>query len=481
MIRFFRRLWQDRRGNALVIGAACLPLIVGAAGLASDTIQWTLWQRELQRAADSAAIAGVYDRSNASGATTTTAATVTHDLTMNLHSEYGLKTGYPIVSYPDDSGVQMDQVKVTLAIQRKLPFSSMFMSAAPTIIVNSTAASIPSGGDACIEALETGATTGVTFTGNATVYSPDCDIFSNSSGTNVTVGKGSADVTANSVGGVGGIQQSNNFHVTAYRPYSPALPDPFSGVDPDTSDMHCAVSSTTTTSTVVIIDIPETGHWKTTGNHQTWVVDTPAVTHTATVSTITHTPLALTDGVDITTLKDADGNQANCFTSLSVGSNKSLTNIPANFGPIFINGGSVNFQGNFTCVGCSIVLTNKNAASPIGNVTSNASANVNITAPTDGDYKGIAIYQDRRATDCSNCNKINGNSASIITGAIYFPSQEIEYNGTGTTDATCTMFVARRVTFSGNNGTSNKFKKLTDCADEGLPSNSTTRIVRLVA
>ena len=480
MIGFFRRLLKDRRGNALVIGAACLPLIVGAAGLASDTIQWTLWKRQLQRAADSAAIAGVYDRSNAAGATTTTAATVTHDLSLNLHTYYGLKSGYPIVSYPADSGVQTYQVKVTLAIQRSLPFSSMFMTAAPTITVNATAASIPAGGDACIEALETASTTGITFIGNAAVYMPDCDVFSNSSGTNVTVGKGSADVTANSVGGVGGIQESNNFHVTAYRPYSPALPDPFSGVSPDASDMHCAVSQSATTSTVVVVDSPATGHYKTTGNHQTWVQDSPAVTHTETQTTTIYTPLPLTDGVDITTLKDASGNQANCFTALSVGSTRSLT-IPANFGPIYINGGDANFQGNFTCVGCAIVLTNKTAASPIGNVSTNASANVNITAPTSGTFKGLAIYQDRRATDCNNCNKINGNSGSLITGGIYFPSQELQYNGTGTTDAICTMFVARRVTFSGNSGTSNKFKKLSDCSSEGLPSNSTTRIVRLVA
>ena len=60
MIEFFRKLWRDRRGNALVIAGAALPLIVGSAGLASDTIQWALWKRQLQRAADSAAIAGVY-------------------------------------------------------------------------------------------------------------------------------------------------------------------------------------------------------------------------------------------------------------------------------------------------------------------------------------------------------------------------------------------------------------------------------------
>jgi uncharacterized membrane protein len=54
MMGFFRRLLKDRRGNTLAIAAACLPLVVGAAGLATDTIQWTLWKRQLQRAADSA-------------------------------------------------------------------------------------------------------------------------------------------------------------------------------------------------------------------------------------------------------------------------------------------------------------------------------------------------------------------------------------------------------------------------------------------
>jgi hypothetical protein len=41
MIKFIRKILKDRRGNALVIAGACLPMIVGAAGLATDTIQWT--------------------------------------------------------------------------------------------------------------------------------------------------------------------------------------------------------------------------------------------------------------------------------------------------------------------------------------------------------------------------------------------------------------------------------------------------------
>ncbi len=87
-----------------MIAGAALPLVVGAAGLATDTIQWTLWKRQLQRAADSAAIAGVYDRSSTpDGATTTVATTVAHDTTLNLHTWMALKNGYPVVTFPADS------------------------------------------------------------------------------------------------------------------------------------------------------------------------------------------------------------------------------------------------------------------------------------------------------------------------------------------------------------------------------------------
>lgn len=438
MISVFRKLWGNKRGNALAIAGASLPLIVGAAGLATDTIQWTLWKRQLQRAADSAAIAGVYDREAASGATTNTDNAVDHDLSVNLHTFYALTTGNAncsgkcTITYPADTTFQTDQVQVSIAIQQPLTFSSFFMSTAPVIRANATAAAISNGGSACIEALDKHAKNAIYFSGNTGVYMPDCDAFSNSADANSAAAKGSADVTANSIGGVGGIASSNNFHVKAYRPYSPALPDPFANVNPSASDMTC--SSTTLDWNTNLGSLP-TG--------------------------------------------------TNCFSALSIQSNKSL-NLTAYAatvgGVIYINGGDATFQGDFTCIGCTIVLTNKNASSPIGNIKTNAGANVNITAPTSdtNKFKGIAIYQDRRATDCNNCNSINGNSGSIIQGAIYFPSQEIQYNGTGTTSATCTMFVANRITFTGNSGVTNKFASLKDCAGAGLPNPSTVKIVRLV-
>jgi hypothetical protein len=436
MIAFIRKLLKDGRGNVLAIAAASLPLVIGAAGLATDTIQWTLWRRQLQRAADSAALAGVYERESMSGATTTVSETVTHDLQINRHMWMSLKTGYADCSgvckleYPvDASGVMRNQVKVEIAVQQGLPFSSLFLSTAPTIKAVATAAAVPAGGDACVNARETSASkTGINITGNAGIYMPDCVMYSNSPSVNSAAAGGSSDVTAEAVAGVGGIQESNNWNVEAYRPYSPPIDDPFANVTPDPSQMHC-------------------------------------------------TGTALDENTDLSALPSG----TNCFSSFSVGSNRSLT-LPA--GTYYISGGDAFIQGNLTCNGCTFVLTNQDPLSnTIGQFKVNASSLINLTAPTgtSDPYRGIAIYQDRRAQDSNQTNKINGNSNSVITGALYFPSQQLDYNGTGNTSAVCTMFVARRVNFSGNSTTTNKFKKLADCSAEGLPGGTNaTRMVRLV-
>ena len=80
--------------------------------------------------------------------------------------------------------------------------------------------------------------------------------------------------------------------------------------------------------------------------------------------------------------------------------------------------------------------------------TSNAQASNNITAPTSGTYKGIAVYQDRRAT--GNTDKINGGSSNVIQGAVYFPKDMLQINGTGTAVSLCAMWVAKDIMFTGN-------------------------------
>src|SRR6187399_827058 len=114
MRELLRKLWNNDRGNALVLAAAGLPLLIGSAGLATDTIQWALWKRQLQRAADSAAIAGVYDRVAHAGSHDNTSTAVDHDLDLNQHTNITLHTGYPQLAFPADAGGLKNQVQVTL-------------------------------------------------------------------------------------------------------------------------------------------------------------------------------------------------------------------------------------------------------------------------------------------------------------------------------------------------------------------------------
>jgi hypothetical protein len=445
MIAFFGKLWRNRRGNALAIAAACLPLFVGAAGLATDTIQWTLWKRQLQRAADSAAISGVYNREANLGATTTTKAAVAHDLSLNLHTFYSLKSDDP-TNYPDCSNkckvefptpastYQQYLVKVTIAVQQPLTFSSMFMSTAPTIMAVSTAASVSSGGPACMQALETASTTGISNSGNTTVTAPTCILYSNSPSANSASAGGSSSITAKAVAAVGGIASSKNWHVTKYIPYSPPLPDPFANVKP--GPMNC-------------------------------------------------TSAAADKNTDWAAMKAAG---INCFSSMSTQPHDTIS-VPNNFGPIYINGGSVDFKGDFSCTGCTIVLTNSSSSptATIGTFTSNSQATNTITAPssgcnlgTDGCFKGIAIYQDRRAAN-GNTNKVNGGSSNVIQGAVYFPKGVLQINGTGDAVSLCAMWVAKDIDLIGTSNIAISAPDDAACSGSGMPSPAAVHMVRLVA
>jgi hypothetical protein len=182
-----------------------------------------------------------------------------------------------------------------------------------------------------------------------------------------------------------------------------------------------------------------------------------------------------------------------CYSSMSVGANETLT---LTAGEYYINGGSVDIKGKVTGTNAVIILTNADPSptAPIGSFGMEAQAELNLTAPTTGDFAGIAIYQDRRAPTDNTAydpgvdyggnlpnnspNKINGGSSGIINGAIYFPRQRVVYNGNGSTAATCTQFVVRQIIFNGNNSTTNI---TSDCPLLNMDKFKGVQRVRLVA
>jgi hypothetical protein len=451
MRELLRKLWNNDRGNALVLAAAGLPLLIGSAGLATDTIQWALWKRQLQRAADSAAIAGVYDRFKHDGATTNTETAVNHDLSLNHHTNIGLHTGYPILAFPADAGSNRNQVSVTLAVTRPLSFSSMFMQSAPLIVTSATAAAVQNSGEFCVLSLQNNSKTGIQATGNNQI-TMDCGMMTNSTATNAAAGQGSAIVSATTLAASGGIQQSKTWHIDSYQPYSPSLDDPYADLHPDADD----------------------------GDFDN--CKTPPAQYKGNALTVNNSNSGLTiDGDDAATPGGA------CFASLTVQSGRTLT---LRDGVYVVNGGNASIQGTLNLLNAVLLLTNTSTSptASIGTFDNNANGQINATAPESSTSKwyGMSIYQDRRAVDNSptgnisanSPNKINGNSSFKIRGIVYFPNQQLTYNGTGTGGAQCTQFVAKRIYWSGNSGLNNF---TSDCDNFGIRAISVPLKVRLVA
>ncbi len=370
------------------------------------------------------------------GATTSTAAAVDHDLTLNNSLN---TTDFPLVqkdvAYPANESGKAYQVNVTLAVRRQLSFSSMFMPSAPLIRVSARAAAAGTNAEFCVLSLQNNSKTGIQATGNASIVM-DCGMMTNSTSTNAAAGQGSSSVTATTLAAAGGIQQSANWTVGSYQPYSPQLEDPYKDLTPDDDDFKdCAL-----------------------------------------------VPPALA-------VKKNDGPQVRsgggCYSLIDVASQASLT---LKDGVYIVNGGSVNNQGTLNVENATLLLTNKSKLSnaPIGSFDMNANGELNVTAPTSGKWKGMAVYQDRRAVDlaptgnitASSPNKINGNSTNKIRGVVYFPNQQVTYNGDGTGSATCTQFVAKRIYWSGNTGINNFTK---NCDMYGIRPIQSPLKVRLVA
>lgn len=106
-------------------------------------------------------------------------------------------------------------------------------------------------------------------------------------------------------------------------------------------------------------------------------------------------------------------------------------------------------------------------------VSMNGNAAVNISAPTSGTYSGMLFFGDRNST--GSTNKFNGTAASKMTGAIYFASQNIEYQGNFAGENGCTQVVGRTVEWTGNTTVA------VDCTGWGMKKIPALNAVRLSA
>ena len=404
-----KRLWRDRRGNALVIAGASLPLLAGAAGLATDTIQWAMWKRQLQRAADSAAIAGVHARL-ADNANMTAQQAVAGDLLKHNTTGITLMSGYPDTTFPTGSG-WTHGVEVSLAIQKRLGFSSIFLSNVPTISVTGRAALFDSG-SYCVFAR---ATSGPALTiQGSTDVEMGCGAISNS-----TDGINSVDVNgtghyfeADPIAAVGGIDGNINGSPNLQE-YAVPMVDPY-------ANLSTAIPSGTACTQFQ--------------NHKE--------NRTTTIGGINATRTHLTPG---------------CFSSFNT--NQGGGGINDTFyldpGVYYLDSTSISLEADTKLIGdgVTIILT----GSTPGTIDIRGNAVLDLSAPTTGIFANLLLVQARNSPDISNgtSSTIQGNTGTALDGVIYFPNGNLNFTGSTAGSTQCAMIIGWNVTFSGSSDIQN--------------------------
>lgn len=435
-MRLFNRLkdlFKSERGNVLAIGAATLPLLMGSAGFAIDSVQIAMWKRQLQRAADSAAIAGAHARVQDASSDTAVANDIDEHIDYDLEeNETPLLTSDPTVTTGSfaDGSISSTQtcteraaaqcwdraVQVSLVAERRLPFMSLFTGRSTEIEATATAA-IVAEGEFCLISLYDGTDTGIQTGGNANL-SLGCGMATNARGSGNTAAfrnYGSATVTADPVAAVGSIGGNGNFgEGTTLMPYSAPVDDPFADV-PNPS-------------------VPE--------------------------GEACDSALSVGNG-DTVTLNPANGDLT-CYTSWDVQGTLNLAP-----GTYYVNDGLLDLKGSITGDDVTLVFMGDDS-----DFKQNGGGKLNISAPDTGPYAGIAMYRDRTADVIEF--KINGGADTVIKGAIYMASGDVSVLGNAGIVSNCLQIVSRKIDFKGGGNVDNT------CPDNQV-RDITYNTIRLVA
>lgn len=368
---------------------------------------WYSDKRDLQTAADAAALSGAFERVRGNPAGLQNAAQ--HEAVRN-----GFALAMPntiAVNNPPLAGSKAGQptaVEVVLTRPHSVLFSNLFLSGGVTIAARSTAA-VATTGEACVLALDRTANRALQNTGSSTVLMDGCVMASNSVAPDAIYLSGSTTVNAYSLWTTGAIVNGGSGNVTLARPattHAWDLEDPLATFSPGATPA-CPPG----------------------GNHETEYKNE--------TKTIGPGPMVFCGG-------------------LKFGAN---ANITLKQGQYWVIDGDLTIVSTATvkceCLtpdeGVTLILTRKTGSVGIVNIEGNA--NVQLRAPKDPNdpFRGVLIYQDRVApVNTGGVNKLNGGTTMKLEGSLYFPQQGVEFTGNNSNSKTCTQIIARTVAFTGN-------------------------------
>jgi Flp pilus assembly protein TadG len=417
--RVLGRLGRDKRGVAAVLTALAATSLLGAAGLAIEVGGWYLLRRNMQAAADAAAMAGAVNL-DASGSATTAEAAARSVTTLN---GFVNGAGGTTVTVLPDLGTG----RVAVTVER-LSVSFLLKAAGvsepgKTVRAGAVARVVEAGAKPCAHAIGGSLSVG----NNTDITAESCALISDSAspdafrvGSGGSVANGSGRITAATIvthGGCEGCVEALGSKLTLTR--SP-VPTTYA---PKAANPYDALS--------------------------TWSPPASAVSN----QSCQNMPAPPQGGSAVTL-------QPGCYDSIDVKSNG-----PVNLGPgvYYIRGGDLNVQGTLTCAACtddngiSLVLVGKGNAAP-GKVDINAQARIDLNAGRQTAQPlldGVLIYRHAPNAQANQNGKgeidINGGANVRLDGAIVAPTSWVTMGGNGATDPTsCNVFVVHSMEFRGN-------------------------------
>ncbi len=211
------RKLRDESGQAMVLTLLCMTCLLGFVGLAADVGTLFYAKRNLQIAADSAAIAGAAELNYGDVTAAAQAAAAQNGVTI------GTNGGAVTINLTPVSGAYAGQagyVEAIVSQNQPTFFMKMFGIASQTV----TARAVATLGNShsCIYTL--GATgVGIGLTGNADMSLTNCGVVVDSSSNDALSLTGNVTLDAQSIGIVGKVNENGNIHVS---------PTPVTGIAP---------------------------------------------------------------------------------------------------------------------------------------------------------------------------------------------------------------------------------------------------------
>lgn len=386
------RFLKDEQGQASILLAVCMVVVVGIAGLAVDVGHLRYAKRQLQTLADSAALAAATELTYCSGtddcdamqtaaqqAVTENGVTVGAFLTQCSGSVSGLtlevNNGPCALGASDPNNGDSSYVEAVVTQAQPMYFARILGLNSMTITARAEAKLGNS--PYCVISL---GSSGITFQSNGGGLTATCGVMDDSTSTTAFQANG-ASINASEISVTGGDQlNGGNVHPTPVTDV-PALPDPLSYLTPPSSS-GCTYSSV----------------------------------YSVNSGSATLYPGTYCGGIQL------NGGSA----SLSAG-----TYILEGIG-LQVNGGSISGTG------VSFYVSQ-------GQVQFNGANTVNLVAPTTGSYAGILFYQ---SSSDSSAATINGGSGSAFQGSLYFPKSLVQLNGSNT--AAYTIVVSDSIQINGS-------------------------------